>query len=78
MIAIRKIGGWKPFGTPQRPQNHGKTATDEADQDTDHDDDDNENIDNDVDHDDADIADGDDLDSRIMAKLQPIRKRSSH
>ena len=40
MIAIRKRGGWKPFGTPQRPQNHGKTATEEADQDADHDDED--------------------------------------
>ena len=40
ITAIRKKSGWKPLGTPQRPQNHGKIATDEADQDTDHDDDD--------------------------------------
>ena len=42
IIAIVKIGGWKPFGTPHRPQNHGKTATGEADQDADHDNDDGE------------------------------------
>ena len=77
MIVIRKRGGWKPFGTPHQPQNHGKTATDEADQDTDHDEEDDDDVD--VDNDDADIAeDGDDLDCRIMAKLRPMRKRSSH